>query len=127
MYNYILIEGVASYRLILIDRNKYKIIEINTLSNEIKDITKEIFKYYNKYDLVGFSIFKAFIDGDYSKYDLVKKSNNLKETDIPFNLNSYYSIFNSLPSKERKRKKVYYDKENKHKFIFREDEKIPLF
>lgn len=122
MNNYILIQGLASYKLILIDRKKYRIIEIDTLSKTIKEITKEILNYYNKYELYGFSIFKAFIDGDYNKYDLIEKTDELEEISIPFNLDNYYLIFDSLTSKEKKENIIKYDENNKNRFLFEKKE-----
>lgn len=122
MNNYILIQGLASYKLILIDRKKYRIIEIDTLSKTIKEITKEILNYYNKYELYGFSIFKAFIDGDYNKCDLIEKIDELEEISIPFNLDNYYLIFDSLTSKEKKENIIKYDENNKNRFLFEKKE-----
>lgn len=122
MNNYILIQGLASYKLILIDRKKYRIIEIDTLSKTIKEITKEILNYYNKYELYGFSIFKAFIDGNYNKYDLIEKTDELEEISIPFNLDNYYLIFDSLTSKEKKENIIKYDENNKNRFLFEKKE-----
>lgn len=122
MNNYILIQGLASYKLILIDRKKYRIIEIDTLSKTIKEITKEILNYYNKYELYGFSIFKAFIDGDYNKYDLIEKTDESEEISIPFDLDNYYLIFDSLTSKEKKENIIKYDENNKNRFLFEKKE-----
>ena len=122
MNNYILIQGLSNYKLILIDRKKYRIIEIDTLSKTIKEITKEILNYYNKYELYGFSIFKAFIDGDYNKCDLIEKTDELEEISIPFDLDNYYLIFDSLTSKEKKENIIKYDENNKNRFLFEKKE-----
>lgn len=117
MYSYILIEGLAQ-DITLIDRKKFKIIRIGVFSNEIEDITKQILSYYNKEGLVGSMIFKAFIEGDYNNFDLIAKSNDLKDIILPFDLDNYYVVYNSLTPKQRRENIIMYDKENKNRFIY---------
>lgn len=117
MYSYILIEGLAQ-DITLIDRKKFKIIRIGMFSNEIEDITKQILSYYNKDGLVGSMIFKAFIEGDYNSFDLIAKSNDLKDIILPFDLDNYYLAYNSLTPKQRRENIIMYDKENKNRFIY---------
>ena len=117
MYSYILIKGF-SQAITLIDRKKFRVFDINVFSNEIEDITKQILSYYNKEVLVGSMIFKAFIEGDYNNFDLIAKSNDLKDIILPFDLDNYYVVYNSLTPKQRRENIIMYDKENKNRFIY---------
>lgn len=117
MYSYILIKGF-SQAITLIDRKKFRVFDINVFSNEIEDITKQILSYYNKEGLVGSMIFKAFIEGDYNSFDLIAKSNDLKDITLPFDLDNYYVVYNSLTPKQRRENIIMYDKENKNRFIY---------
>lgn len=117
MYSYILIKGF-SQAITLIDRKKFRVFDINVFSNEIEDITKQILSYYNKEGLVGSMIFKAFIEGDYNSFDLIAKSNDLKDIILPFDLDNYYVVYNSLTPKQRRENIIMYDKENKNRFIY---------
>lgn len=117
MYSYILIKGF-SQAITLIDRKKFRVFDINVFSNEIEDITKHILSYYNKEGLVGSMIFKAFIEGDYNNFDLIAKSNDLKDITIPFDLDNYYVVYNGLTPKQRRENIIMYDKENKNRFMY---------
>ena len=117
MYKYLIINGVYDNNY-LIDRNKLRILQYSDCDNIIEDITKEILSYYNKVNKVGYYIFKAFVVGNYSGYDLVVKSNKLEDLKLPFNLEIYYQIYNKLSAKEKKKYILRYDKDNNQKFLF---------
>ena len=117
MYKYLIINGVYDNNY-LIDRNKLRILQYSDCDNIIEDITKEILSYYNKVNKVGYYIFKAFVEGNYSNYDLITKTNNLEDLKLPFNLEIYYQIYNKLSAKEKKKYILRYDKDNNQKFLF---------
>lgn len=98
IFDYITINTIYTYRYYLIDRNKLKILEIDTLYKTITDKTKNILKYIDKYDTTGYSILNAFIRGNHNHYDLIMQTNDKKKLPLEFNLDNYYRIKNDYKS-----------------------------